>query len=593
MAYSYINYDGDGEQVNYSVPFLYIIKPHVLVYVQGLLKTVDVHYTWLNASVIQFTSAPADATIISIVRNSGRDARIVDFVTGNLLKEADLDKDSTQLFYLMQEAFDALVSASGEDSAIFSTPEAILDAFTDEITYSHLAEDLTSSMGYNKFNYETDAIYEFDEDGLEVYEEGVLGHGTTRHVLNEALALAVETRVTTAEIDINAAEAQIVLNVTDITTLDGITDAHAATLVLMADEFFVKLDNNGNVAGFGLINDETSQFIVNADQFAIIKADGTGDIQVPFLFDATSGIMAIDGNLIATGTITAFSIGADQIEATHMGVDSILAASIKAGEIDTGHLAADCITADEIDALAVDTEHLAADCITAAKIDALAVEAGHINADAVTATEINVASLAAIAADLGSITAGDITLDSSGFIRTSGKDNYADETAGFFLGFDGGAYKLNLGDADSSIKWTGDTMILDAQLGGVRVGDFIEAQADTSRTDDNTSWQKKKEILIARAGTYRIVWDVKTTNNNFWVKSQIRVSDDGGVGSIYGIEHENTNESWTTITEELYFTAGQYVSLYCKYDFFVSNYYSYRNFELLVATPIVSVVIQN
>ena len=50
---------------------------------------------------------------------------------------------------------------------------------------------------------------------------------------------------------------------------------------------------------------------------------------------------------------------------------------------------------------------------------------------------------------------GDITLESTGFIRTSGKDNYADTTAGFFLGYDGGAYKLNIGDNVKYIKWDG------------------------------------------------------------------------------------------------------------------------------------------
>jgi len=50
---------------------------------------------------------------------------------------------------------------------------------------------------------------------------------------------------------------------------------------------------------------------------------------------------------------------------------------------------------------------------------------------------------------------GDITLRSDGFIRTDGKDNYADPTAGFFLGYDGGAYKLNIGNATKYLKWTG------------------------------------------------------------------------------------------------------------------------------------------
>ncbi len=447
MAYSYINYEGTGETVNYSVPFPYAEKPHVLVYVEGILKTVTTDYTWLNDSVVQFNTAPILGTIISLVRSSGRDARLVDFQTSSLLDEATLDLNSNQLFYLMQEAFDALVRASGEDSAIFTTPESIVDAMQDSISFEHLADDLTGSLGYLFFNYNTDAIYEFDDAGEEVYEEGVMGHGTQRHVLNEFIAAALDTRITTAEIDINAAEgtillhasaitdletsegdhetrigvveidldaaeativlhaasivtsdsdiddletltgthttqigvveidldaaeativlhaasitqaesdiggidtwitqatididaaeAQVAINVTDISTIDGTVDAHAATLVLMADEFFVKLDNNGNVAGFGLINDETSAFIVNADEFAVIKADGTGDPIIPFAIDVGSGLIRIDGTLLVSGSVDTDHLAADAITADKIEAGAITAAAINGADMGT------------------------------------------------------------------------------------------------------------------------------------------------------------------------------------------------------------------------------------------------------------------
>ena len=182
MAYSYINYTSDGSQVNYSVPYAYLEKPHVIVYVEGIEKTVDVHYSWLNDSVIQFDTAPALGDIISIKRSSGHDARLVDFQTSSLLDEATLDLNSNQLFYLMQEAFDALVLASGEDSAIFTTPQAILDAFVGSLSLTQLDPTLASAVGYLNTNYLNDAIYEFDEDGTVVYEDEVYHHGYTKLV---------------------------------------------------------------------------------------------------------------------------------------------------------------------------------------------------------------------------------------------------------------------------------------------------------------------------------------------------------------------------------------------------------------------------
>ena len=59
---------------------------------------------------------------------------------------------------------------------------------------------------------------------------------------------------------------------------------------------------------------------------------------------------------------------------------------------------------------------------------------------------------------------GDITLNTTGFIRTSGKDSYADTTAGFWLGYDGGAYKLNIGSSVNWLKWTGSTLQIKGRL---------------------------------------------------------------------------------------------------------------------------------
>lgn len=64
-------------------------------------------------------------------------------------------------------------------------------------------------------------------------------------------------------------------------------------------------------------------------------------------------------------------------------------------------------------------------------------------------------TLSAATGTLGAITTGLITLDTSGYLKTSGKDDYADTTAGIFVGYDTDAYKLNIGDATNSLKWDG------------------------------------------------------------------------------------------------------------------------------------------
>jgi len=376
--YSFVNYTGDGETVNYTIPFPYLMTTHVKVYVQGILKNSGVHYSFLNASTIQFTSAPLESEIITIKRESGRDARLVDYQTGSILKEEELDKDSTQLFYLMQEAYDMLTLASNEDGEIFTSPEAILNSLTDSITTSQLADDLAGVVSYASQTYADEPIYEWDEDGIVVYELGVFSRSS-------AALLVLE----------DAVEALV----TDV-------DGNTAQLALMGDEFFVKLDANGNVAGFGLYNGETSQFIVNADQFAVIKSDGTGDPIVPFVVDTETSTVGISGNLLVTGSITAAKIGADAIEASHIAAGVVEATHIKVGAVGEDAIASGAVTVNKVGTGAITGVKIGNNAIEAGHIAANAVTADAIKAGEITAAKMNVDSLSAIAANIGTITSG-------------------------------------------------------------------------------------------------------------------------------------------------------------------------------------------
>ena len=54
------------------------------------------------------------------------------------------------------------------------------------------------------------------------------------------------------------------------------------------------------------------------------------------------------------------------------------------------------------------------------------------------------------------ITGGGFIVSTTGAIYSTGKSSYADTDAGFFLGYDTDAYKFNIGDAYSFLKWNGD-----------------------------------------------------------------------------------------------------------------------------------------
>ena len=66
------------------------------------------------------------------------------------------------------------------------------------------------------------------------------------------------------------------------------------------------------------------------------------------------------------------------------------------------------------------------------------------------------------------ITVRKITLDSVGFLKTVGKDSYIDTTAGIWMGYYSGYYRLNIGYGSGTVgnflQWTGTGLILRGKL---------------------------------------------------------------------------------------------------------------------------------
>ena len=107
MAYSYVVYTGDGTTTDYTVPFPYLDITHVAVTVDGVATTP----AWISAATVRVSPAPANGVEVRITRNSNRVARLGDYQDAQVLTEADMDADARQLFYVAQEAFDAVDSA--------------------------------------------------------------------------------------------------------------------------------------------------------------------------------------------------------------------------------------------------------------------------------------------------------------------------------------------------------------------------------------------------------------------------------------------------------------------------------------------------
>lgn len=106
MAYSYVRYTASGSTANYTFSFPYLDTSHVKVRLDGELTTA---FTFLNASTIAFTTAPANGVSIEIRRYTPKDVPIVDFQDGSVLLEKDLDLLATFNLYVAQETDDLAV----------------------------------------------------------------------------------------------------------------------------------------------------------------------------------------------------------------------------------------------------------------------------------------------------------------------------------------------------------------------------------------------------------------------------------------------------------------------------------------------------
>lgn len=106
MALARVTYTGDAVETDFTLPFPYIAKAYVEVYLDGVLQTLTTHYTWLTDSTIQFVTAPPSGEAVLFCRNTPKATKLVDFVGAAVLSESNLDLNADQLFHIQQELLD-------------------------------------------------------------------------------------------------------------------------------------------------------------------------------------------------------------------------------------------------------------------------------------------------------------------------------------------------------------------------------------------------------------------------------------------------------------------------------------------------------
>jgi hypothetical protein len=147
MALTFQDYTANGTAVSFAIPFDRIRDVHVKVFYASTEITTG--WSVVGNNVI-FSSPPANGTAVRIRRITDFSERLVDYVDGSRLNEVDLDTDSKQAFYLIQENRDindvSMVKNSvGNWEADFDRIQSVADPVVNNDAANKLYVDQTAS----------------------------------------------------------------------------------------------------------------------------------------------------------------------------------------------------------------------------------------------------------------------------------------------------------------------------------------------------------------------------------------------------------------------------------------------------------------
>ena len=151
--FSYRQYAGNGSTVDFNVPFPYLLKAHVKVYLgfNILDGTFDseladgVGFSWTSSSQIQAATAPASGQILTVIRQTPNTTRLVDWQDGSVLISDDLDTSDLQNLYVVQEQQDRNDAGITQSTTAINTANSASTASTNAVNTANAASAAVAS----------------------------------------------------------------------------------------------------------------------------------------------------------------------------------------------------------------------------------------------------------------------------------------------------------------------------------------------------------------------------------------------------------------------------------------------------------------
>jgi hypothetical protein len=128
------------------------------------------------------------------------------------------------------------------------------------------------------------------------------------------------------------------------------------------------------------------------------------------------------------------------------------------------------------------------------------------------------------------ISGGSVTIDSGGIIYSGTKSTYASTTAGFWIGYDSGTPKLNLGASAAYLKWDGSALTIRGQLNW---GSSGQHYVDSSTMHFDVPASGATSSIEWRNGAGSTYYTI-ATHNRTATKNQLVVFSYGSDTTRYG-----------------------------------------------------------
>jgi hypothetical protein len=102
----------NGTNKLFTITFDYLDESDIDVYLNGTLQTSITHYTFANATTIEFVTAPPNGATVLIARSTSDTNLQATFFPGSSIKASDLNNNFNQVLYIAQETVNSAASQS-------------------------------------------------------------------------------------------------------------------------------------------------------------------------------------------------------------------------------------------------------------------------------------------------------------------------------------------------------------------------------------------------------------------------------------------------------------------------------------------------